>query len=505
MRESFPKPVEKRLIFKVVDEVMQAISRGTWRSSEKLPSEREFALSLKVSRNTVTAAYGELERHGIIRRLRGKGAFVCALPASGESFSWSGKVSTLANSLDEPVLEMLARGIGASEMLYPLSAGTPSLEVFPQDSYRESMDRVMTQSLPRALAVSHSEGQWVLRQVIAEWIDVDPHYVMIVAGAQEAIDLVARCLIEPGDSVVIDSPTYPGAIQSFRSAGAQLLPWGTDWSLSQLEELFLRYQPKLLFTMPTFHNPTGRVMSLKTRKGVLDLAGRYRVPVIEDDVYGKTFFGSRQMPECLYKLDEHSQVLYMSTFSKMLAPGLRVGWVVAPPYVIKQLSLIKMRSNLFTEGLNQLALADFVRSGEMDSHLVRLREHHASLCSAAVLALQPALDQGLIRCRVPSGGLYLWCRIIPPFDADLFFSTLEGNGLSVGPGVAFQPDRSGQGSSCFRICYTAAPIAVVVAGVQVLTRLLEETFALDADRAGESQDLSSGERQRRSAAIRPEV
>ena len=468
---------------------MQALERGAWRTGDKLPSERELAMSLKVSRNTVTAAYGELERLGVLRRLRGKGAFVCALPGSGESFSWSGKVSTLAHSLDEPVLEMLARGIGASEIRYPLSAGTPSLEVFPREAYRDSINRIMAHSLPRALAVSHSEGQWVLRQAIAEWCGVDPHHVMIVAGAQEAIDLVARCLIEPGDSVVIDSPTYPGAIQSFRSAGAQLLPWGTDWSLSQLEELFLRYRPKLLFTMPTFHNPTGRVMTLKTRTGVLDLACRYRVPVIEDDVYGKTYFGSHQTPECLYKLDKHSQVLFMSTFSKMLAPGLRVGWVIAPPYMTKQLALVKMRSNLFTEGMTQLALADLIRSGEMDRHLARLREHHAALCTAAVKALQPAIDQGLIRCRLPTGGLYLWCRILLPFDADLLFSTLEGNGLSVGPGVAFQPDRSGQRSPCFRICYTAAPMSVVVEGVQVLTRLLEETFARNTERSVDSEDL----------------
>ena len=481
MTETCLQPVEKRLITRVVSQVVQEISQGVWRPTEKLPSERELAALLKVSRNTVTAAYGELERQGIIRRLRGKGAFVCALPNPEESFSWSGKISNLANSLDEPVLELLARRLGRSEILYPLSAGTPSLEVFPQDAYRECIDRVMALSMPKALAVSHTEGQWLLRQAIAEWIGVDPHHVMILAGAQEAIDLVARCLIEPGDSVVIDSPTYPGAIQSFRSAGAQLLPWGTDWSLSRLEELFLRYRPKLLFTMPTFHNPTGRVMTLKTRVGVLELACRYRIPVIEDDVYGRTFFGSHSMPECLYKLDKHAQVLSMSTFSKVLAPGLRVGWIIAPPYMIKQLSLIKMRTNLFTGGLDQLALADLVSSGEMETHLVRLRQHHAALCSAAVQALQPAINEGLIRCRVPAGSLYLWCKVIPPFDADILFSALEANGLSVAPGVAFEPDRRGKVSSYFRLCYTAAPMPVLVEGVRVLTRVLREMLGRHAE------------------------
>ncbi len=478
MNETFPEPVEKRLVSRVVSRVVQDLRRGAWQPTEKLPSEREFAVSLQVSRNTVTAAYGELEHQGIIRRLRGKGAFVCALPASDESFSWSGKVSNLANSLDEPVLELLARRLGRSEIVYPFSAGTPSLEIFPQEAYRQSIGRVLANGLPGALAVSHTEGQWALRQAIAEWVGVNPLHVMILAGAQEAIDLVARCLVEPGDAVVIDSPTYPGAIQSFRSAGAQLLPWGTGWSLSQLEDLFLRYRPKLLFTMPTFQNPTGRVMTLKTRRGLLELATRYRVPVIEDDVYGRTFFGKHPMPECLFKLDRHSQVICMSTFSKMLAPGLRVGWVIAPPYMIKQLSLIKMRSNLFTGGLNQLALADIVQSGEMDVHLVRLREHHGQLCAAAVQALQPAIDQGIIRCRVPAGGLYLWCKMIVPMDADLLFTMLEDEGLNIAPGIAFEPERNEKVSSYFRLCFTAAPLAVVVDGVRVLTRLLTKMATL---------------------------
>jgi 2-aminoadipate transaminase len=357
MRAAFIPPDETRLVSRVVGQVVGEIGRGVWRPTDRLPSERDCAQTLGVSRNKVTAAYGELERQGGIRRFRGKGAFVCALPSSEESFSWSGKISNLAHSMDEPVLELLARRLGGSDIVYPLSAGTPSLEVFSRDAYRASINRKMAHSLPGALAVSHTEGQWALRRAIAEWTGVDPHHVMILAGAQEAIDIVARCLIEPGDAVVIDSPTYPGAIQSFRSAGARLLPWSTKWSLTELQELFLRYRPKLLFTMPTIHHPTGRVMPLKVRLGLLELACRYHVPVIEDDVYGRTFFGSQTMPESLYQLDKHAQVLTLSPFSNMLAPGLRVGWLVAPLYMIKQLSLIKMRSNLFTGGLDQLALA----------------------------------------------------------------------------------------------------------------------------------------------------
>ena len=463
---------EATLTSRIVQKILIAADRGDYLPSERLPSERELADQLAVSRNTITAAYAELEQRGIIRRIHGKGAYLCALPAEDETFSWSGKVSRFANALDEPVLELLARRC-AGQIEYPLSAGTPSLDVFSKEVYAASVGRVLDEAIPSALAVAPTEGQWQLRVSIGSWLGLPPENIMITAGAQEGIDLIARCLIEPGDYVVIDSPTYPGALQSLLSAGARLLAWGTEWSMGQLEDLLLRYRPKLIFTMPTFHNPTGRVMSLKTRVGLLALARRYKVPIVEDDVYGRTYFGSHPMPTSLYALDEHSQVIHISTFSKMLAPGLRIGWLNAPLYMVKQLSLIKMRSNLFTGGLNQLVLSDMISRGHLDKHLEKLRSHHRSLCEAALAALEPSIQRGLLRCRVPSGGLYLWCKICEPMDVDQFFATLESDGVSVAPGAAFEPERGAGTSLHFRLCFTAVSRERLVEGVQILNRTLQ--------------------------------
>ncbi len=461
------------LVSRVVQQVLADVQHGSLATSERLPSERVYAERLKVSRSTVTAAYAELEQRGILRRLQGKGAYLCALPDPTEAFSWSGKVSRHANSLDEPVLELLARRC-AGDLRYPFSAGTPSLEIFPKEPYAELVARVLADDIPSALAVAPTEGQWRLREAIAAWTGSAPGNVLVTAGAQEGIDLLARCLIEPGEAVIVDSPTYPGAIQSFLSAGARLVPWATDWSLAQLEDLLLRYRPKLLFTMPTFHNPTGRVMSLKTRMGLLELAHRYRVPVVEDDVYSRTHFGPHPMPQSLYHLDRHSQVISISTFSKMLAPGLRIGWLVAPRYMIKQLALIKMRSNLFTGGFNQLVLAEFLSSGSMDRHLHRLRAHHSALCELAVAALQPAVEQGLLRFRQPAGGLYLWCKVLADVDVEWFYSILEANGVSVAPGTAFGPERGRRPSAHFRLCFTATDRPTLAQGVDVLCHTLEK-------------------------------
>ena len=454
------------LVAHVVATIVTEVRSGTIRPSERLLSERACALRLRVSRNTVTAAYGELERRGVIRRLHGKGAFLCALPTADETFSWSGKVSRTADSLDEPVLELLARRC-AGDIAYPLSAGTPSLAAFPAAVYAELVQRTLAEEVPGVFAVAPTEGQWRLREALARWLQVSPQQVMVTAGAQEGIDLVARCLVEPGDAVVVESPTYAGAIQSFRSAGARLVPWSAEWPLDELEGLLLRHRPKLLFVTPTFQNPTGRVMSQRTREGLLELAYRYRVPVVEDDVYAQVAFDGGSPPRSLFRQDTRSQVVSLSTFSKMLAPGLRIGWLLAPTYMVKQLSLIKMRSNLFTGGLNQLVLSGMLREGKVEQHLKQLRSHHAELCAAAMEVLQPLIEEGLLQCSAPAGGLYLWCGLCGPVDTDALFADLEQRGVSVAPGAAFAPE-GGAASRHFRICFTACEREPLQLGLGIL-------------------------------------
>ena len=475
-----------RLVPRVVQHFERILASEQIKPGERLPSERTVANNLSISRNTVTAAYCELEQRGLIRRIRGKGAFCCNRKVEQEAFSWSGKISTNAHLLDEPILEMLARSC-ASGLPHPLSAGTPSLECFPVEDYRISINRVIDSSFPHALAVAPTEGQPRLRQSIATWMNVDANRVMITSGGQEAIDLLVRCLIQPGDHAIVDDPTYPGAIQCLRAGGAKLIGWDTNWSLQKLEELILRFRPKLIFTTPTFQNPTGKVMKQSVRTGLLELAARYRVPILEDDVYSRTYLNEIGSPPSLLKLEKHSQVIYISTFSKILAPGLRVGWVVAPPYMIKQLSLMKMRANLFTGGLNQLAISDMIETGSLSRHLDRMRQLHCILRETAASALQPAQDEGLLKFDKPEGGLFLWATLSLPIDLDLLLSTLEERGVSVAPGDAFFANKAR--STCLRICYTAATSARVRKGVEILVSTLGEALTQDAHCATQLSSL----------------
>jgi DNA-binding transcriptional MocR family regulator len=460
---------DDRLLVQVARDLEQQIALGGLLPGDRLPSERTLASQLGISRNTVSAAYLVLEKRGAIRRVPHRGAFVCPAGPVENPIDWGSRISRQAHLLDEPVLEMLAQS-RLPNLRYRLSAGTPALSCFPLVPFRKAVNTVLANDALLAMAIAPTEGQPRLRRAIGALEEVESSHILIVAGAQEGIDLLARCLIEPGDCVIIDRPTFPGAIQALQAAGAQLVEWDTaEWSMEVLERLLIAYRPKFIFTMPTYHNPTARTMDEEQRRQLLQLAARYRVPIIEDDVYSRTrLHGSA--PLSLYRLDRHNVVIYLSTFSKVLAPGLRLGWIAAPPHMVKQLSLIKMRANLFTEGLQQLALAELLQNGTFEEHLIRLRATHAALQKIAVESLRQNFSADELEFSVPQGGLYIWCRWRRPVDMEAVLLRAQRQGASIAPGQAFfagAPDEN-----CFRICFTASSEGDLPEAI----RLLAEAF-----------------------------
>jgi DNA-binding transcriptional MocR family regulator len=460
---------EDLLRARVARDLEQQIALGRLLPGDRLPSERALALQLGLSRNTVSSAYLLLEKRGVIRRVPHRGAFVCPAGPAENPIEWSSKISRQAHLLDEPVLEMLAQS-RLPNLRHRLSAGTPALSCFPLASFRNAITKVLAADPLAAMAIAPTEGQPRLRRAIAAMEGVESSHILIVAGAQEGIDLLARCLVEPMDRVIIDRPTFPGAIQALQAAGARLVEWNTEeWSAEELERLLIAYRPKFIFTMPAYHNPTGRTMDEGQRAKLLALAARYRVPIIEDDVYSRTCLQGTP-PPALYRMDRHNVVIYLSTFSKVLAPGLRLGWIVAPPHMVKQLSLIKMRANLFTEGLLQLALAELLENGVFDDHLRRLRATHAALQKIALEALRQNFSSDELDFSVPQGGLYIWCRWRRPVDMEAVLLRAQQKGTSVAPGRAFfagPPDEN-----CFRLCFTASSERDLPEAI----RLLAEAF-----------------------------
>src|SRR6185436_6295844 len=246
-----------------------------------------------------------------------------------------------------------------------VAAGIPALDRFPVEAFKRSLDRVIRREGPRVWGHGATEGHAALRGAIARRFGGQAEIVLVLAGAQQGLDLLARCLIDPGDTVVIDRPGYLGAIHTFNAAGARIVGWDVvNHDLDELEDLLVRYRPKLIYTNPTFQNPTGWTMPIRLRRDFLALATRMRVPIIEDDTYRELHFTTP--PPSLHSLDTQSVVIHLSTFTKMLAPGLRLGWLAAAKPIVEQLALIKQRADPHTQNLAQFIVADLIDDGTFD-------------------------------------------------------------------------------------------------------------------------------------------
>lgn len=447
-----------------------AIARGDVPSGSRLLPERELATRLRISRTTVVSAYRELEARGLLRGYVGRGTFVCAAPEpSGAPFAWRGKIASGALRSSDPTMRDAIRHSSDTRLL-SLAAGEPAIDCFPTAAFQHAIDHVLKKEGEAVWRHGPTEGQTVCRAAIAERFGVPADSVLIIAGAQQGLDLLARCLVDPGDAVIIDRPGYLGAIQSFRAAGAKLIGWDVIQSdIDELEDLFVRYRPKLLYTNPTFQNPTGITMPIRLRRELLTLAERYRIPIVEDGTYHELYFADPP-PPTLHALDTQHLVIHLNSFSKVLAPGLRIGWLSATPSIVDQIALIKQRLDPHTQNLVQFAMARLIRDGSFDAHLKTLRVEHARRSAQMVNALQRHVPAATLRFARPHGGLYLWGRMGHGLDARAALQQALARGVAFLPGDAFYADPAGQ--SELRLCFSSVLPASIDRAVQKLAESL---------------------------------
>jgi DNA-binding transcriptional MocR family regulator len=452
-----PLPKARPVYRHLVHAIERAIAAGSLEPSHRLPAERQLAAALGVSRTTVVSAYRELESLGLVRGYVGRGTFVSAAPdASGAPFAWRGKLAAAAMRSTDSMIRDLCRD-SIKPGLISLAAGIPALEQFPAKAFRASLDNVLMRDPASLWGHGPTEGQPALREAIARRFGGQAENVLVLAGAQQGLDLLVRCLIDPGDTVVVDRPGYLGAIQTFRAAGAKLVGWDVvNHDLDELEDHLVRYRPKLIYTNPTFQNPTGWTMPIRLRRDFLALCTRLRVPIIEDDTYRELHFGAMPPPS-LHSLDTQSVVIYLSTFSKVLAPGLRLGWLSAAKAIVEQLALIKQRADPHTQNLAQLVITDLIEGGTFDAHLTELRAEHRRRRDALAAALQRHGAANFLRWTNPDGGLYFWCRLTGRLQASQVLVRALTESISFVHGEAFYVDRAGERE--LRLCFSTVPVA----------------------------------------------
>jgi DNA-binding transcriptional MocR family regulator len=496
------------LYLQIRNQLREMILDGTLSEGSRLPPERKMAAALGVNRGTVVNAYRELAADGLVEGHVGRGTIVCQppvastvelpLPPSPESLNhlatrpltWNEYFVPRTEGGRDPLLRDLMALLTRPDTI-SFAAGVPAPELYPLDDFRQVMAHVLNTAGQTLLQPCPVEGYSPLRQTIAHrmagrGVTVRAENILTVTGSQQGLDLIARAFLKAGDEVVVEAPSYLGALQIFGAAGARLLGVPLDeegMRLDVLENVLVRYRPKLIYTLPTFQNPSGCTMTPRRRLRLLELARRHRVPIVEDDPYGELYYTS-QDPSPLLALDQDGYVIYLSTFSKILFPGLRLGWVAAPRPVIERLSQIKQLADLHCSTLVQGAVHEFCQRGALGGHLDRVRDLYRQRRDAILSALTEYGSGGL-EWDEPQGGFNLWCRLPSGVKARQLMSEAARQSVALVPGEVFYPDGGGQEE--MRLNFSCPPVAQIEEGIQRLGVALTELLKLKKRKRGEEQ------------------
>ncbi len=364
----------------------------------------------------------------------------------------------------------------ASPDFISLRSGAPPVECVPVEWLAHGMERTWGAG-GAIFGYASATGSDELRALVAAQMhaagatDVTPEHIMLLSGAQQGLDFLARLLVDDGDAIAIEDPVYPGAIQVFDLCHPRYLavPVGSDGiDRAVLEQTFQRDHPKFLYTVPTFQNPTGVSMSHEARHALVALCNHYGVPIIEDDPYGELFFGETR-PQPLRALDP--DVLYLGTFSKTIAPGIRVGWMVTPPALWDKLYALKEAADINSDRIMQQAVYEALQTGFYPGHLARIRavyrERRDAICAALTEYMPPDTTW-----QEPQGGFFVWLRL----PAGMRVADVEAAGLTVGvgivPGTGCTVTPGGQ-TDAMRLSFCANTPAVITEGVRRLAAAIE--------------------------------
>ncbi len=370
------------------------------------------------------------------------------------------------------------------------AGGLPAPDVFPVDEFAAACERVLHDQGALALQYGTTEGYRPLREMIARHtqrygINITSENVMITSGSQQALDLIGRIFINRGDRVLVEEPTYLGALQAWNAYGAEYVTVAMDEDGMKPDALesALRSGPKFIYVLPNFQNPTGVTLSLERRIRLIEMADRYGVPIIEDDPYGQLRYEGEHIKSVVTLDNEFRQngeagyrgnVIYMSTFSKTLAPGIRLAWVVAPPEVIRKLVQAKQGADLHTSTFNQMVAYEVAHGGFLDRHIWNIRRVYGERRNLMLDAMDEFFPKEVSWTR-PKGGLFLW-GMMPAYlhSADVLKRAIAQNVAFV-PGAPFH--ASGGGTNTMRINFSFAAPDKMLVGIERLGKVLREMVA----------------------------
>ncbi|RFB13638.1 PLP-dependent aminotransferase family protein [Bacillus sp. HNG] len=450
-----PDRKAKKAIYKQLAEYIEnGIADGTFPPDKPLPSERFLAKELNINRSTVVAAYDELESNGLIKRNRGSGTTISQdiwgitkkrIP------SWNRYVEAGSFLPNLPVTQKIRKETEEHNLIN-LASGELSENLFPIEVLR---NLTSTRSYIGSIGYDHPQGNKILRETISKHvrdsrsIESSPSSILITSGAQQALHLVVQCLLKPGDAIAIEEPSYHYSLPIFKSAGVRTYSLPVDnegINPEDLVSLYKKHRIRMIFLNPIFQNPTGTLLNEHRRKRILEISSEHGIPVVEDDPYSLSSFTGEQISS-LKSMDVNGNVLYISSLSKIVASGLRIGWIIGPKPVIERLSDAKQQIDFGHASFTQWIANDFLESDEFDSHIKNLVVQLKSRRNQIVSSLSEYLgDQ--VDYYTPKGGIHIWCKIKKDFNE---IQLLEE---SIKRGVIYVPGSTmGSNKNCVRFTF----------------------------------------------------
>ncbi len=451
------KSSKEHLYIQLANGIENMIICGDFEGNDKLPSIRKLSELLDINRITVVNAYKYLEEKGRVYKKSGSGTYI--IPLEGDTY-YEDEVSA------------------ADTEVYDFFSTSPSANLFPVIAFKNAINYVLDTEGGLAFGYQESKGYRELRESITEYllnwnINVSADRIQILSGAQQGIDIVAKTILEYGDSVILESPTYAGAIATFKSKAVNIIDIdmtrdGIDFE--RLEELVIKFKPKLFYTMPNFQNPTGYTYTDSEKRKILELSDKYNFYILEDDYATELNYCSESIYS-IKSMDVRDKVIYIKSFSKIFMPGLRLGFMITPEKISNEIVLAKHTTDISTSGLTQRAFCKYFKTGDWKHQISKIRLIMGNRMALALECLEQYMPNS-VKYYSPKGGVNIWIELPDGIEAKKLMFLARQKSVMLASGEVFYV--SANNKNMFRLSISAIKKDMIRQGIIILSQVIEE-------------------------------
>ena len=371
----------------------------------------------------------------------------------------------------------------ADPSIISLAGGNPASELFPGEELSEIAGKILAENPTKALQYGTTDGLPEMRECAkkrAQKVNAvnDKDQILIMTGANQGIDLTAKALINKGDKIIVESPSFIGSLNAFRTYECELVGVGVEADGMNVDALEKALKDndnvKMIYTIPTFQNPTGTTMSLAKRKRLIELANQYDVLVLEDNPYGDLRFSGEDLPT-LKSMDTEGRVIYAGSFSKILSPGMRLGYVIGAPEILAKIEILKQVNDVHTPVLTQMMCVEFMKKYDIDEYIEKNRQLYGKKCDVMLKAIEKYFPKGKVKYTVPEGGIFMWCECEGIEDVTPLVEKALEKKVAIVPGSNFAIDVKAP-SNMFRLNFSSATVENIEEGIKRLGEALGEVL-----------------------------